>query len=199
VGRLALCVESRWQRRRIEGGRRAQSRWSSPSRTARKLAISYAVPNKNQCKQCHSTKDSVMPVGPVWHNLSFADAKSRACISSSAATFVRSRDASFEAKVGRCQNPARSRHARWPICASIAATATSRPDRRRTPACSTTTTSATRPPLVSASDPVAAGRGSGNFEFVIEPGHPERSILIYRMKSTDPGHRHARTGAGNRP
>jgi hypothetical protein len=34
---------------------------------------------------------------------------------------------------------------------------------------------------------VAAGRGSGNFDFVIEPGHPERSILIYRMKSTDPG------------
>jgi hypothetical protein len=35
--------------------------------------------------------------------------------------------------------------------------------------------------------PVAAGRGSGNFDFVIEPGHPERSILIHRMKSTDPG------------
>ena len=35
--------------------------------------------------------------------------------------------------------------------------------------------------------PVAAGRGSGNFDFVIEPGHPERSILTYRMKSVDPG------------
>lgn len=35
--------------------------------------------------------------------------------------------------------------------------------------------------------PVAAGRGSGDDNFVIEPGHPERSILIYRMKSTDPG------------
>ena len=35
--------------------------------------------------------------------------------------------------------------------------------------------------------PVAAGRGSGGFDFVIEPGHPERSILLYRLKSTDPG------------
>ena len=35
--------------------------------------------------------------------------------------------------------------------------------------------------------PVAAGRGAGNFDFAIDPGHPERSILIYRMKSTDPG------------
>jgi hypothetical protein len=35
--------------------------------------------------------------------------------------------------------------------------------------------------------PVAAGRASGDMDFVIEPGHPERSILINRMKSTDPG------------
>jgi uncharacterized repeat protein (TIGR03806 family) len=35
--------------------------------------------------------------------------------------------------------------------------------------------------------PVAAGRGSAGFEFAIEPGHPERSILLHRMESTDPG------------
>jgi hypothetical protein len=35
--------------------------------------------------------------------------------------------------------------------------------------------------------PVAAGRGSAGFEFSIEPGHPERSILVHRMNSTDPG------------
>lgn len=35
--------------------------------------------------------------------------------------------------------------------------------------------------------PVAAGRGSGNLRFVIEPGHPDRSILLYRLNSTDPG------------
>lgn len=35
--------------------------------------------------------------------------------------------------------------------------------------------------------PVAAGRGSAGFEFSIEPGHPERSILLHRMQSTDPG------------
>ncbi|MGQ0531305.1 MAG: hypothetical protein ACT4OF_01265 [Caulobacteraceae bacterium] len=34
--------------------------------------------------------------------------------------------------------------------------------------------------------PVAAGRGSVGFAFDIEPGHPERSILLYRMRSTDP-------------
>jgi hypothetical protein len=35
--------------------------------------------------------------------------------------------------------------------------------------------------------PIAAGRASGGFAFSIEPGHPERSILVHRMASTDPG------------
>ena len=35
--------------------------------------------------------------------------------------------------------------------------------------------------------PVAAGRGSGNLSFDIVPGSPSKSILIYRMTSTDPG------------
>ncbi len=35
--------------------------------------------------------------------------------------------------------------------------------------------------------PVAAGRGSGNRRYDIVPGHPDESILIYRMESTDPG------------
>ena len=35
--------------------------------------------------------------------------------------------------------------------------------------------------------PVAAGQGTGDFTFDIVPGHPEKSILTYRMESTDPG------------
>lgn len=35
--------------------------------------------------------------------------------------------------------------------------------------------------------PVAAGRGSGDLEFVIKPGAPDESILIYRMESLHPG------------
>ena len=35
--------------------------------------------------------------------------------------------------------------------------------------------------------PVAAGRGSGNRNFDIVAGHPEQSILTYRINSTDPG------------
>jgi hypothetical protein len=35
--------------------------------------------------------------------------------------------------------------------------------------------------------PIAAGRGSGDLKYDIVPGRPEESILLYRMKSTDPG------------
>lgn len=35
--------------------------------------------------------------------------------------------------------------------------------------------------------PVAAGRGSGNFTYAIVPGKPEKSILVYRMNTVDPG------------
>ena len=35
--------------------------------------------------------------------------------------------------------------------------------------------------------PVAAGRGSGGFDYDILPGNPDRSILAHRMTSTDAG------------
>lgn len=35
--------------------------------------------------------------------------------------------------------------------------------------------------------PIAAGRGSGDLKFDIDPGKPDESILLHRMKSTDPG------------
>jgi hypothetical protein len=35
--------------------------------------------------------------------------------------------------------------------------------------------------------PVAAGRGSGGLKVGIAPGHPDASILAYRMASTEPG------------
>jgi uncharacterized repeat protein (TIGR03806 family) len=35
--------------------------------------------------------------------------------------------------------------------------------------------------------PIAAGRGSGNHKYTIVPGHPEESIMVYRINSTDPG------------
>ncbi len=35
--------------------------------------------------------------------------------------------------------------------------------------------------------PIAAGRGAGNNKYTIVPGYPDKSIMIYRINSTDPG------------
>jgi hypothetical protein len=35
--------------------------------------------------------------------------------------------------------------------------------------------------------PAAAGRGSGDREFDIVPGEPDRSIIVYRVQSIEPG------------
>jgi hypothetical protein len=35
--------------------------------------------------------------------------------------------------------------------------------------------------------PVAAGRGSADLDFPIAPGAPDRSILVHRLASSDPG------------
>ncbi len=35
--------------------------------------------------------------------------------------------------------------------------------------------------------PVAAGRGSGGFEYDIVPGKPDESIMMFRIISIDPG------------
>lgn len=42
--------------------------------------------------------------------------------------------------------------------------------------------------------PVAAGRGTGNRAYSIVPGHPERSILAYRLETDDPGEMMPETG-----
>lgn len=163
------------------GGARKPVEFIKPDGT--KMAISYAVPNKNQCKQCHSTKDSVMPVGPVWHNLSFIDAKARLAFIRRGAAPVASAP---EAKWDEPQSGALEKRALAYLRVNCGH-------------CHKPTGSASNSGLFyddhegSAAAlgigkrPVAAGRGSGNFDFVIDPGHPERSILIYRMKSTDPG------------
>lgn len=164
------------------GGTRQQVAFTKPDGS--RMAISYAVPNKNQCKQCHASKDAVVPVGPVWHNMQFAN---------------KADQARFAAK----GEPAPSRQPiepKWdePASGSVEARALAYL-RVNCAHCHKPTGSASNSGLFYddpgrgaaalgiGKRPVAAGRGSGGHAFVIDPGHPERSILIYRMRSTDPG------------
>jgi uncharacterized repeat protein (TIGR03806 family) len=157
------------------------------------IALDWAVPNRNQCKGCHDLAGELTPIGPTARNLlrDFAYAGgaenqiaywSRAGLlgglparevlpapdaydPASGTPEARAR-AYLDVNCAHCHNPQGPAH-------------TSGLDLRW---------SQTEPSHWGVlKRPVAAGRGSAGLEFAIEPGHPERSILLYRMRSTDPG------------
>jgi uncharacterized repeat protein (TIGR03806 family) len=146
--------------------------------------ISYAVPNKNQCKECHSRGDAIVPIGPKAANLVLP-----------ATLNVRGKAAMFA-------NPAALKRVmpRWdePASGTLDARARAYLD-VNCAHCHHPKGSASNSGLFLGADvtdpkmlgigkrPVAAGRGSGGREFAIAPGQPDASILIYRLESTHPG------------
>nr|WP_243853684.1 SO2930 family diheme c-type cytochrome [Sphingopyxis panaciterrae] len=164
------------------GGRRVPVSFTGPDGT--KQAISYAVPNKNQCKECHAEAGAIVPIGPKARNLVFAP-KWKA----------------FES--GRFGWPA-NRIAplpRWddPESGSVAQRARAYLD-VNCAHCHNPKGSASNSGLFLrwtddpagvnygiGKRPTAAGRGSGGMAFAIKPGDPDHSFLIYRLESLDPG------------
>ncbi len=146
-------------------------------------AISYAIPNKNQCKECHALSGAVTPIGPKARNLSedwlaawhLAGRIDAAPTVASRVPLWEDREQVPVAQAARgyldvncahCHNPAGSASnsgldLRWeqtdPIKFGIG------------------------------KRPVAAGRGSGGLDFDIKPGDPAHSILYYRMASLEGG------------
>lgn len=147
------------------------------------VSFSYAVPNQNQCKGCHVLDGSIQPIGPKLRNLDdggqlglwqkrgwlSADVPVSAAMPDWADTTApldsRAR-AYLDINCGHCHN-------------------------RAGPASNSglylTFEEADPVALGLYKRPVAAGRGSGGHDFAINPGHSQRSIMINRMASTEPG------------
>ncbi|WP_296718174.1 SO2930 family diheme c-type cytochrome [Erythrobacter sp.] len=146
-------------------------------------AISYAIPNKNQCKSCHGKDGQVIPIGPKARNLSaewLGQASAgglldhvpaggdllpdwRAHATGPAAPLAR---AYLDVNCAHCHQPGGGASnsgldLRWEQDDAHALGIMKRP--------------------------VAAGRGAGGHDFSILPGQPDASILLYRMNSAEPG------------
>ncbi|MDB5705837.1 MAG: hypothetical protein JWN66_2953 [Sphingomonas bacterium] len=151
--------------------------------SGRSRSISYAVPNQNQCKDCHGLAGAITPIGPKARNLNDgaqlqalvaaglldrapADAPRLARWDDEAAPLADRATAYLETNCAHCHNRDGA------ASNSGLFFGWKEPDPN------------TRGIL---KRPVAAGRGSGNDDFDIDPGHPEKSILLYRLASTDPG------------
>jgi uncharacterized repeat protein (TIGR03806 family) len=168
-------------------------------------AFDWAVPNRNQCKGCHDRAGDLVPIGPSARNLNRDDPRLFGRMprdgAVSVGTFYANQLAAWldagliddlpdqmprvpdayqpasgpleqraraylDVNCAHCHNPQGPAHTsgldlRWSQAEPVQWGVLKRP--------------------------VAAGRGSAGYDFSIEPGHPERSILVHRMQSTDPG------------
>lgn len=155
--------------------------------------VDYAVPNQNQCKECHQLDKTLTPIGPKARNLNgdFAYATGR---ENQLAHWTR-----IGLLSGAPKPAAAPRTARWdnpaePIEARARAYLDANCAHCHGPRAIASNSGLflgleeqRAPQLGIGKAPVAAGRGSGNLRVGIEPGHPDASILVYRMASSEPG------------
>jgi uncharacterized repeat protein (TIGR03806 family) len=154
----------------------------------------YIIPNANQCKGCHKAGDAVTPIGPKARHLN------RDFAYPSGTENQLEHWGRVGALVGAPTPAAAPKLAVWddPKTGSLEARARAwleincahchNPDGPARNSGLDLLASQTNPTAYGIfKPPVAAGRGSGGREFDIVPGHPDRSILVYRIDSTDAG------------
>ncbi len=165
----------------------------------------FRVPNRNQCLQCHEINDHIVPLGPVhaqYLNKNFPYSHGS------------QNQLEYWAKIGYLNGLPANENER-PRVAVWNDSSTGDLNARARAYLDMNCSSCHRKGgigITSGLDlsldqnepvrfgifkaPVAAGRGAGNGRFVIEPGYPERSIMMVRMESTDPGVRMPVVGRG---
>ena len=150
------------------------------------LSIDYAVPNRNQCKLCHSKGGELIPIGPSARSLNHAgptganqladwtergiltgapqDAPAAPAAYGDAAIELRAR-AWLDINCAHCHRAGGGASNSGLFLAWNESNPTGWGVHKR---------------------PTAAGRGSGDNLFVIEPGKPDESILVHRLQAVEP-------------
>ena len=154
-------------------------------------SVRYRVPNKNQCKECHSYNDEIMPIGPKARNLNkifnYSDESINQLtkwmklelinpVEVELNTPVDWEDASYDLdervrsyldiNCGHCHSSTGGANSTGLYLDLTEVRPTHLGINKK---------------------PVATGRGSGGFKYSIDPGNSDESILLHRMISTDPG------------
>ena len=158
------------------------------------VEIEYSVPNMNQCKGCHVHFNEFKPLGPKLRNLNFiydyVEASSNQ-IEKWVELGILEASESFS-------NLPQSINYEDPHTGSVDAHARAWLDVNcanyhqlggpaQTSGLFLDFDQMNTKALGIMKPPIAAGRGSGTHKYTIVPGHPEESIMVYRINSTDPG------------
>lgn len=150
----------------------------------------YVLPNTNQCKTCHERDDRLELLGPVTRQLArtverdgvAVDQLSWLAEQGVVASAPGVPETTMTDPFGDGPLEARARSYLEANCGHC-----HRDGGHGGPSGLVLEVSETRPQHFGVcKSPVAAGPGSGGHLHDIEPGHPERSIMVFRMESTDP-------------
>ena len=161
------------------GGTRLPAAWTDAEGQPQR--ISYAVPNQNQCKECHQSASAIQPIGPKARNLP------QPVLASLVSAGLLDR-APAGAKLPRWDDPHAPVDGRARAYLDVnCGHCHSRAGMASNSGLYLTYEEADPVARGVGKTPVAAGRGSGGLEVAIAPGAPDKSILLYRMKSIDPG------------
>lgn len=164
------------------------------NKAGQRTKISYVIPNKNQCKGCHEYKQQLQPIGPKirylnrdfsysngtrnqlvqWQEVGILtgtidhpeDLPAVAAWNDTKALLQDRALAYLEINCGICHSE------NGPAYISGLYLTTQQQDPAHLGICKS---------------PVSAGSGSGGRKYDIVPGHPESSILLYRMETVKPG------------
>tara|TARA_B110000438_G_scaffold261240_1_gene271798 strand:+ start:506 stop:1543 length:1038 start_codon:yes stop_codon:yes gene_type:complete len=155
-----------------------------------RVDVRYRAPNQNQCKECHQVNQVMTPIGPKARNMnknvsyvsgnmnqllywaaqgwieSNLDADSMQSYENESVNIDERARAYLDINCGHCHIPGGSAD---------------------TTGLYLNLTEENKEHLGIFKKPVAAGRASGNLKYSIVPGKPNKSIMIYRMDSLDPG------------
>ncbi|MBK6265791.1 hypothetical protein JKA74_12170 [Marivirga sp. S37H4] len=155
--------------------------------------LMYNVPNVNQCRSCHLLGDKIKPIGPsarqlnkdynyeahkelnqlvhwqetgMLENLPSGELPKMVSFQNKNAPLAERARAYLEINCGHCHRPeGPAKNSALNLMVSEENPAAWGVEKT----------------------PIAAGKGSGGLKYDIVPGHPEQSILVFRMESTDPG------------
>ncbi len=161
--------------------------------SAQILTLDYVIPNKNQCKGCHSLSGQLMPIGPKARNLNRtfsyeSGPENQLEYWNHAGILANLPASSHRPALADYSNETGGLHDRALAYLEINCGHCHRPEGPANTSGLHLTTLETEPAhLGILKSPVAAGKGSGGLHYDIAPGQPDSSILLYRMLQQDPG------------
>lgn len=193
VGFAYIWNEDMTDARLAIAGGRADVTWTHYDGRQRTLER-YIIPNMNECKQCHELAGKLQPIGPKARHLNrdfaYPDGPMNQLLKWQQAGYLTGAPAPQDAP-------------RLPVASDPTTGTLNERARAYLDINCAHCHNPQGPAQMSGLDlsfdqkdagrygvfksPIAAGRGSGGYKFGIEPGHPENSILMHRIESTEPG------------